>query len=183
MKAYEIPIKVTREGRIELLDALLELLPREQVVRVIILIPEPTDIEEQAVWSRLTEEQFFAGYSEADSIYDRIWAMQDYRPGEIVLLSFPFADATEVKRRPALVLLDTGDEDIVVSRVTSQVAQGPFDVEFAEWRKAGLLLPSVARVHKVATLEKRLVERRLGALTASDWAQVRAVIQQLWTSI
>lgn len=109
--------------------------------------------------------------------------MQDYHPGEIVLLSFPFADAAEVKRRPALVLLDTGDEDIVVGRVTSQVAQGPFDVEFAEWRKAGLLLPSVARVHKVATLEKRLVERRLGALTAGDWAQVRAVIQQLWASI
>jgi hypothetical protein len=72
MKAYEIPIKVTKEGKIELLDALLELLPREQVVRVIILVPEPTDAEEQAAWSRLTAEQFFAGYSKADSIYDRI---------------------------------------------------------------------------------------------------------------
>jgi len=72
MKAYEIPIKVTKEGEIELLDALLELLPREQVVRVIILVPESTDAEEQAAWSRLTTEQFFAGYSEADSIYDRI---------------------------------------------------------------------------------------------------------------
>jgi hypothetical protein len=70
--------------------------------------------------------------------------MQDYHPGENVLLSFPFADATREKRRPALVRLDTGDEDIVV---------------------------------------KRLVERRLGALKAGDWAQVRAVIQQLWTSI
>ena len=29
-------------------------------------------VEEQAAWSRLTAEQFFAGYSEADSIYDRI---------------------------------------------------------------------------------------------------------------
>ena len=67
--------------------------------------------------------------------------MQDYRPGEIVLLSFPFADATRVKQRPALVLLDTGNEDIVVARVTSQVARGPFDVELVEWREAGLLLP------------------------------------------
>jgi mRNA interferase MazF len=107
--------------------------------------------------------------------------MQNYRPGEIVLLSFPFADAITAKRRPALVLLDTGDEDIVVARVTSQVAQGPFDVEFVEWQGAGLLLPSVVRVHKVATLEKRLVERRLGTLTADDWARVQAVIQQLWT--
>ncbi len=72
MKAYEIPIKVTKEGKVEPLDALLELLPRDQVVRVIILVPEPTDTEEQAVWSCLTAEQFFAGYSKVDSIYDRI---------------------------------------------------------------------------------------------------------------
>ncbi len=109
--------------------------------------------------------------------------MQNYRSGEIVLLAFPFADATRAKRRPALVLLDTGDEDIVVARVTSQVARGPFDVELLEWKQAGLLLPSVVRVHKVATMEKRLVERRLGTLTASDWARVRAMIQQLWASI
>jgi mRNA interferase MazF len=41
----------------------------------------------------------------------------------------------------------------------------------------------VVRVHKLATLEKRLVERRLGVLAASDWAQVQAKIQQLWASI
>ena len=109
--------------------------------------------------------------------------MQNYRSGEIVLLSFPFAGATRAKRRPALVLLDTGDDDIVVARITSQVARGPFDVELLEWKQAGLLLPSVVRVHKVATMEKRLVERRLGSLTANDWARVRAAIQQLWTSI
>ena len=109
--------------------------------------------------------------------------MQNHRPGETILLSFPFADVTRGKRRPALVLLDTGDEDIVVARVTSQVVRGPFDVELAEWQGAGLVLPSVVRVHKVATVEKRLVERRLGALTPGDWVRVRAVIQQLWASI
>ena len=109
--------------------------------------------------------------------------MQNYRSGEIVLLAFPFAGATGAKRRPALVLLDTGDDDIVVARVTSQVTRGAFDVELVEWRQAGLLLPSVVRVHKVATLEKRLVERRVGTLMAGDWARVRAATQQLWTSI
>ena len=72
MKAYEIPVEVTKEGKIELPDPLLELLPREQLVRMIILIPEPTDAEEQGAWSRLTAEQFLAGYDEADSIYDRM---------------------------------------------------------------------------------------------------------------
>jgi len=109
--------------------------------------------------------------------------MKNYRSGEVVLLNFPFTDATVAKRRPALVILDVGDEDLIVARVTSQAAQAAFDVELVDWQKAGLLLPSVARVHKLATLEKRLVERRLGALTAGDWAQVRTRMQQLWASL
>ncbi len=72
MKAYELPIKVTPEGKLELPETLSALLPREQVVRAIILVPEPTDAEEQAAWSHLAAEQFFAGYSEADSIYGRM---------------------------------------------------------------------------------------------------------------
>jgi len=72
MKAYELPVKVTPEGKLELPEALLALLPREQVVRVIFLVPEPEDSEEHTMWSRLTVEQFFAEYSEADAIYDRI---------------------------------------------------------------------------------------------------------------
>ena len=71
MKAYEMPVKVSAEGKLELPKSLSALLPREQVVRVIILVPEPTD-EEESLWSRLTAEQFLAGYSEADSIYDKV---------------------------------------------------------------------------------------------------------------
>ncbi|MFB3119788.1 MAG: hypothetical protein ACE1Y2_04595 [Stenotrophomonas maltophilia] len=72
MKAYDIPLKVTAEGKIELPDALLALLPHGQTVRAIILVPEPADDAENAAWSRLTAAQFMAGYSEADSIYDGV---------------------------------------------------------------------------------------------------------------
>jgi hypothetical protein len=72
MKAYELPVKVTPEGELELPETLLALLPRDQIIRVIILIPELTDSKEQYAWARLTAEQFLAGYSEADSIYDTI---------------------------------------------------------------------------------------------------------------
>ncbi|MCL0029395.1 hypothetical protein M1N19_00265 [Dehalococcoidia bacterium] len=72
MKAYELPVKVTHEGKLELPETLPTLLPHDQVIRMIILIPEPTDSEEPTAWVRLTAEQFFAGYSKADSIYDTI---------------------------------------------------------------------------------------------------------------
>jgi len=100
-----------------------------------------------------------------------------------VLVAFPFASAAEAKRRPGLVLLDTGDADLVVARVTSQTARDAFDIQIVEWQKAGLMLPSVARVHKLAALEKSLVERRLGTLTTDDWANVLSKVKQLWASI
>ena len=82
-----------------------------------------------------------------------------------------------------MILLDTGDNDIVVARVTSQVARDRLDTQLEEWGSAGLLLQSIVRVHKLATLEKRLVERRLGVLSESDWSRVRQSIHRLWTEI
>jgi len=72
MKAYELPVKVTPDGNLDLPDALMKMLTRSQIVRVIILVNEPMDIEEQSAWSRLTAEQFLAGYSEGDAIYDNL---------------------------------------------------------------------------------------------------------------
>lgn len=72
MKAYEFPCKVTSEGRLELPDTLMKLLPANQVVRVIILLNEPTERADEEGWARLTAEQFLTGYSEADAVYDEI---------------------------------------------------------------------------------------------------------------
>lgn len=41
--------------------------------------------------------------------------------GEIVLLRFPFTDEKKFKKRPALMLIDTVDGDIVVCRITSRL--------------------------------------------------------------
>jgi len=64
--------------------------------------------------------------------------MTTYELGNIVLIDFPFASGGEKRRRPALVLLDTGDADLVVARVTSQSRQDALDIETVDWRGAGL---------------------------------------------
>lgn len=71
MKAYELPVKVTSEGKLDIPPTFSEMLPRGQVVRLIVLVSEPSDVHEPADWSRLTAEQFLAGYAEADAIYDK----------------------------------------------------------------------------------------------------------------
>jgi len=109
--------------------------------------------------------------------------MQNYRFGEIVLLKFPFVEQQEAKRRPALVLLDAGDADILAARITSQDVYTEYDVVLDEWRQSGLLIPSVIRLHKMATLEKKLVERKLGVLTHKEILNVQAKLQKIWMSI
>jgi hypothetical protein len=71
LKAYEFPVKVTSEGELDIPHALTEILPRGEIVRMILLISEPTDVYEQAAWSRMAAEQFLSGYSEVDTIYDK----------------------------------------------------------------------------------------------------------------
>ena len=84
--------------------------------------------------------------------------------GEIVLLKFPFTDGQKYKKRPALILLDTSDGDIIVCRVTSKLYDTEYDLEVEKWKDCGLKLPSIIRLSKIATLEKSLVEKTIGTI-------------------
>jgi hypothetical protein len=72
MRAYEFPLKVTAEGSLEIPHALQSVLPRSRSGRVLVLVEEALDVEDEALWRQLTQEEFLAGYSEADSIYDTV---------------------------------------------------------------------------------------------------------------
>ena len=84
--------------------------------------------------------------------------------GNIVLLKFPFADNSAYKRRPALVLKDFGDGDMLVCRITSKIYKSKYDIYLDDWLKYGLKLPSVVRVHKMATLERGMIETIMGQI-------------------
>ena len=58
--------------------------------------------------------------------------------------------------------------------------QTPYDVLITNWQGAGLLAPSVVRLHKLATLEKVLVRNRLGNLQPADRQQISAVMRQTY---
>jgi mRNA-degrading endonuclease toxin of MazEF toxin-antitoxin module len=94
--------------------------------------------------------------------------------GEVVICEFPFTSGHAGKVRPVLVLFDL-QQDAVVCRITSVMRSGPMDVVLRDWRAAGLLKPSVARIDRIVTAEKSIFLRRLGALSAADMAAVRAL--------
>jgi mRNA interferase MazF len=70
--------------------------------------------------------------------------------------------------------------DVIVMAVTSQLRPNPGlgDVWINHWQAAGLLKPSVVKP-VLATLEQRLVLRRLGALDDEDLAVLRKAISEI----
>ncbi|NJO90785.1 MAG: type II toxin-antitoxin system PemK/MazF family toxin [Chloroflexia bacterium] len=99
--------------------------------------------------------------------------------GDIVLLKFPFTDTKTFKKRPALIINDLNDDDVIVCRITSKIYKTPFDVYIDNWEKSGLRLPSVIRVHKLATLEKDMVEIVMGKIHNSLKEKIRTIITKL----
>ena len=43
-----------------------------------------------------------------------------YSFGNIILIGFPHTDLQKISKRPAIVLYDSGDQDVLVARVTTQ---------------------------------------------------------------
>ena len=94
--------------------------------------------------------------------------MANYSLGKVLLIKFPFTDSARIKKRPALVILDTGDKDELVARITTKIYSTIFDKYINYWDKAGLLKPSVVRLHKMATLTKNDIDKSLGQLNKDD---------------
>ncbi|MBE7549185.1 MAG: hypothetical protein HS127_19305 [Planctomycetia bacterium] len=46
--------------------------------------------------------------------------MTTYNFGEIILVRFPHTDLQDISKRPALILYDSGDQDILIARITTQ---------------------------------------------------------------
>lgn len=96
-----------------------------------------------------------------------------FRFGDIVLVPFPFTDQTTTKKRPAVVVSSDAYHrdrpDLIVMAVTSQAkpASGLGEANIQGWKEAGLLKPSVLKP-LLATVETRLVLRKLGTLRGED---------------
>ena len=107
--------------------------------------------------------------------------MSTHAFGDIVLVPFPFTDQSASKNRPSVVVsseaYNTERPDLMVMAVTSQikVSSALGEVEIAEWKKAGLLKPSVIKP-VIATLEKGLVRKHLGTLEEKDLESLRAAL-------
>lgn len=97
--------------------------------------------------------------------------MATFRPFDVLVVPFPFADRKLSKRRPALVLsreeFNEATGSTLLAMITS--AQNPpwlFDIQIDA---ASCGLPAASKVRfKLFTLDNRLIIRRVGSLAEPD---------------
>ena len=91
--------------------------------------------------------------------------------GDIILVPFPFTDLSQTKLRPAVVLwADSKGQDVTLCFISSQKVERLAANEFAiasndpQFSMTGLKVTSKVRVTRVVTIERRMLQRRLGRL-------------------
>jgi mRNA-degrading endonuclease toxin of MazEF toxin-antitoxin module len=89
----------------------------------------------------------------------------------------------DAKRRPVLIITDTGDADLLVVPITSHKSRSAHDVELSDWQAAGLRLPSTARMTKLATVAKITVIRNLGRLSERDLRETRKTLGRFFRQV
>jgi mRNA interferase MazF len=105
-----------------------------------------------------------------------------FRAGDVLLVPFPYRDRPAEATRPAVVISAQAynqSGDLAIAAITSHPPRFPSDYPLADWKAAGLQLPSTVRM-LFATVATTRVVLSVGRLSDPDWGQVQARVLQVF---
>ena len=105
----------------------------------------------------------------------------DPKPGDVVLVPFPFTDQTGSKVRPAIVVSQKRyDEDVVIVFVTSQLKRrGSHIVTLPASEHSGLRQVSSVVCSKLASIKTSLVIGGIGRLEPKDFSKIQQTVARV----
>ncbi len=106
----------------------------------------------------------------------------------IVLVPFPFGDLSANKVRPALCLTSTiGEyEEVIIAFITSKVHKQSLTTdiliqkETQDWIGTGLSVDSVIHLHKIVTISKEIIKRKLGEININTEIMIKRKLLDLF---
>ncbi|MFH1049412.1 MAG: type II toxin-antitoxin system PemK/MazF family toxin [bacterium] len=108
----------------------------------------------------------------------------------IVLVPFPFDDFSSSKVRPAICLTNEIGKynHVIIAFISSKIPEDLIESDLiikkqSEYGKGtGLTVDSVIRLHKVVTIPKSLIKRKLGMVNKTIVLEIRNKISQLFNN-
>lgn len=103
--------------------------------------------------------------------------------GTIVIISFPFADFSGHKKRPALVVSHAEFDNLIVCQITTKQATSKRAIKLGvlDFLSGGLRTTSYIRPNKLFTLEPSMVLSRAGSVSSPKLAEVKKALKILFT--
>jgi mRNA interferase MazF len=108
-----------------------------------------------------------------------------YKQFDVVVVPFPFTDATASKKRPALIISDASTfnnsikKSVMAMITTTSHYSWALDVPITDLASAGLKAASIVRM-KLFTIDDALVIKKIGKLAKKDELAVQKALQQLF---
>jgi mRNA interferase MazF len=103
-------------------------------------------------------------------------------PGDIVWLPFPFKEAIGAKVRPALVLRDTGNDEVICCMITTRESTDGYAIALSSGDLARGRLPVEAcfvRANRLFTGDGQMAQRVAAILEPRMLARVKEIVVAL----
>lgn len=102
--------------------------------------------------------------------------------GDVLIVPFPFSDLSQTKRRPAAVVAEAENGDLILCQITSRPWSNgnAIALEDGDIAGEGLQRTSYARTDKLFTASASIALRTVGRIKAVRLRQLRTTIRHLF---
>jgi mRNA interferase MazF len=92
--------------------------------------------------------------------------LERFVKGDVVVVPFPFSDLTHSKRRPALIVAELEEDDLILCQITSREIKDKYAISLEEkdFESGILKQKSNIRPNRIFTADRHIVIYRAGHL-------------------
>lgn len=103
--------------------------------------------------------------------------------GDVVVVPFPFSDLSQSKKRPALVLTDIEENDLILCQITSQNIYDSYAIELNanDFSVGTLNKISNIRPNKIFTADKSIILYKIARITEAKIGQVTEKVIKIFS--
>ena len=108
--------------------------------------------------------------------------MGSFAVGEVVLVPFPYADFSGFKKRPALVIGRAEFDNLILCQITSQSKTSARAIKLSDqdFQEGGLKITSFVRPDKLITVDRTVIQTKVGSLKAIKIETVKTAVRRLF---
>jgi len=94
--------------------------------------------------------------------------------GDVLIVSYPFSQFVNYKRRPVLVIKVPQGDDIIVCQITGRPYEKSVEIQIKsqDFQEGKLQVDSYLRIDKILTIEKSLIEYKVGSLKQEKFNEI-----------